>query len=182
MKSESRDTAIEEGNRLQNEIKALVPYEWNGRVEDRDVAITVNFVVFFSMIDGGFLSYLTGNITHQRCPFCHKLPREFILIGDGSHQIHEVALACCALSILHYGLRIGDSLLKVGFSQDFCQPRVSAEFQPLFDARKAVIQQVCLNEKNGLRVSFPCANGGTSNTGYTMRRVFSKPSTSYLKH
>ena len=148
-----------------------------------NLAIVLHFVIFFSMIDGGFLSYLTENTTHQRCPFCHMLPREFILVLDGKFNVHEVALSCCCLSTLHCGLRFGDHLLKIGFSQDFKEARVNKSQKDcpvhtndaqcnkcLYDARKLIIQQRCIDEKNGLRVCFPKSNGaGNSNTGFTMR-------------
>ena len=193
IRPEDRDTAVEEGNRLKTEIDNLHPMQWTcsykkKRQNDEEevevnLAIVLHFVIFFSMIDGGFLSYLTENTTHQRCPFCHMLPREFILVLDGKFNVHEVALSCCCLSTLHCGLRFGDHLLKIGFSQDFKEARVNKSQKDcpihtndaqcnkcLYDSRKLIIQQRCIDEKNGLRVCFPKSNGaGNSNTGFTMR-------------
>jgi hypothetical protein len=115
--------------------------------------------------------------------FTNSIPREFIMILDGCFQIHEIALRCCSLSILHCGLRFGDHLLKIGFSQDFKEARVQKSEKDcpihtngaqcnkcLYEARKRIIQQRCIDEKNGLRVSFPRSNGsGNSNTGFTFR-------------
>ena len=109
-----------------------------------------------------------------------------MLIVDGNFPfIHQVALDCVCLSTLHCGLRFGDALLKIGFSQDFKKARVQKAEKKLcpnhssndiechkclYDKRKLIIQQKCIDEKNGLRVSFPNPNGsGTSNTGNTMR-------------
>ena len=109
-----------------------------------------------------------------------------MLIVDGNFPfIHQVALDCVCLSTLHCGLRFGDALLKIGFSQDFQKARVykadkecpnhttNPDIQCdkcLYDKRKLIIQQKCIDEKNGLRVSFPNPNGsGSSNTGNTMR-------------
>ena len=63
------------------------------------------------------LSTCTENVSHWRCSFCHLLPREFILITNGVFPIHQIAVDIKALSILHFPLRVGDHLLKIGYSQ-----------------------------------------------------------------
>ena len=77
---ENKDTAVEESNRLKAEINALTPYEWKAKNHDHEnegeLKISVLFKIFFSMLDAGFLSYMTDNITDQRCSFCHLLPRQ----------------------------------------------------------------------------------------------------------
>ena len=86
------------------------------------------------------------------------------------------------LSTLHVGLRLGDALLKIGFSQDFKKARVTKAEKDcpvhtqdvechkcLYDKRKQIIQDAYI-EHNGLRVSFPNKGiPGNSNTGNTMR-------------
>ena len=56
---------------LVNELS----YDTHHENADNIISILLHFVMFFSMIDGAFLSYMTENTTDQRCPFCHKLPR-----------------------------------------------------------------------------------------------------------
>ena len=85
---EARDTAVEESDRLKGEIKTLVPYEWKIKIPENhqddnhenngELSFKIIFKIFFSMIDAAFLSYMTGNITDQRCSFCHLLPRYYL--------------------------------------------------------------------------------------------------------
>ena len=91
-------------------------------------------------------------------------------------------MECVCLSTLHCGLRLGDALLKIGFSQDFKKARVkkAEKICPnhttdiycekcLYEKRKQIIQDAYI-EHNGLRVSFPNKGiPGNSNTGNTMR-------------
>ena len=131
--------------------------------------VTFEYHVKVTMMDAAMLDYLTENISHQRCGFCLLLPREFILVEDGDFNIHELALDCCCLSILHFGLRSLDHVLKLGMHQEFKQPRCSRPFKELFEEAKRRIQDACIDEKNGLRVCFPSKKGGSSNTGRTAR-------------
>ena len=100
---------------------------------------------------------------------------------DGNFDVHQVALDCVCLSTLHVGLRLGDALLKIGFSQDFKKARVTkAQDCPdhttdvqchkcMYEERKRIIQDAYI-EHNGLRISFPNKGiPGNSNTGNTMR-------------
>ena len=100
---------------------------------------------------------------------------------DGNFDVHQVALECVCLSTLHVGLRLGDALLKIGFSQDFQRARVTkvkgcpehttdAQCDKcLYEKRKTIIQDAYIDH-NGLRVSFPNKGiPGNSNTGNTMR-------------
>ena len=81
IRPENRERAVKESDRLKTEIDNLVPYRLeledpeDHENADNIISILLHFVIFFSMIDGAFLSYMTENTTDQRCPFCHMLPR-----------------------------------------------------------------------------------------------------------
>ena len=95
---EGRDTAVEEGNRLKDEINNIQPYEWKIKIPEdhrtdyhennEELSFKIIFKIFFSMIDSAFLSYMTGNITDQRCSFCHKLPRYLLT----TYRVYHIEL------------------------------------------------------------------------------------------
>lgn len=158
----------EERDRLCAERAALVPIEWFD-------GIKISFKGYFSMIDGAALNYITYNVSHWRCAFCHMLPREFALVRNGIWRIQRFALEELCLSILHFPLRMGDHLLKIAYSQDFQVARVAGTDpatgllrKRLFERRKAWVQYRFRKDKN-LLVDVPLSKGGSSNCGNLWR-------------
>ena len=110
------EIVVEETDRLKDEQSRLIPMNWLegcNTVESEWLA----FKGFLCMIDAATLNYLTENVSHWRCSFCHLLPREFMLIKNGVFPVLDIAVETKALSILHFPLRVGDHLLKIGYSQ-----------------------------------------------------------------
>ena len=95
----------------------MKPMPWLENCNRTMENVLLTFVGFLCMIDAATLNYITENVSHWRCSFCHLLPREFILIRNGAFPVVQAAVDAMALSILHFPLRIGDHLLKIGYSQ-----------------------------------------------------------------
>ena len=164
MVAESRQTAVIETDRLKEEHSKLQPYEWFQ-------GCFLSYKGFLSLIDGAMLTYITRNVTHWRCNFCFLLPREYALLPPGQYQIREDALDTMALSILHFMLRVGDHLLKIGYSQDFKKARVAGQdCKTKYNRRKKWIQYRFRKDKQ-LLVDVPLRKGGNSTCGNTWRQV-----------
>ena len=149
-------------DRLKYEMDHLHPFPFHGR--------SISFVGFLSMIDAAMLNYYTENISHWRCSFCFLLPREFRLVPPGCFILNGDALDSMALSILHFPLRVGDHLLKIGYSQDFKKARVSKIYKDLFDLRKEEIQ-LEMQRLYSLLIDVPLSKGGNSMCGNVWRQV-----------
>ena len=152
----------EETSRLRAERAALLPIDWFD-------GIKLSFKGYMSMIDGAALNYITYNVTHWRCSFCHLLPREIALIRNGIWRVNQFCIDELCLSILHFPLRMGDHLLKIAYSQHFKKARVCGlRNKKLFELRKKWVQKRFREDKD-LLVDVPLTKGGNSNCGNLWR-------------
>ena len=153
---ESEDTLKEELNRLKEEEIFL---------DDLDVddGIKVTYNGILSLLDQKALNALVGNRCQKRCPLCGLLPREYMADGEIIYHLFPGAISYLCLSLLHFGLRTVENLLKIGFHKYFKQNCCYEKNLPLKEKAIKEIQQAFL--KKGLRVSMVCKEGGTTNTG-----------------
>ena len=81
----------------------------------------MGFRGYYSMVDGKAVNALCENKCTQRCPYCNLLPREYMAAPDTPEltALGKLAVEDVAIGLLHFGLRIGDHLLKIGYHQDF---------------------------------------------------------------
>ena len=129
-------------DRLKDEMNSLQPIEWrNGN--------HISFHGFLSMNDAAMLNYFLRNKSHWRCSICFLLPRQFRLITDGNFPVNNDALDTVCLSILHFGLRVGDHFLKIAYSQPFKSARVEGDRNKrLFKRMKRWVQFRYKKDKN----------------------------------
>ena len=163
---ETEETLRQELNRLLEEREFLDDL-------DIDENIKVSYNGILSLLDQKALNALVGNRCAQRCPLCGLLPREYLRDGEINYQFFPGAISYLCLSILHFGLRTVENLLKIGYHKYFKQNCCYAKNEHLKDKAMKEIQQAFLTK--GLRVSMVCKNGGTTNTGkffYTVIHLF----------
>ena len=152
---ETEETLRKEINRLLEEREFLDDL-------DIDEDITVTFHGILSLLDQKALNALVGNRCAKRCPVCGLLPREYMQDGV-NYQLFPGVISYLCLSILHFGLRTVENLLKIGFHKYFKQNCCYEKNAHLKEKAMKEIQQAFL--KKGLRVSMVCKEGGTTNTG-----------------
>ena len=155
------DSMDKEIHRLQDEIADLLPFHW-----DNDV--TVDFSGHFCMCDGKVCNEFTGNPATQRCPLCHKLPKEYRgkkgnLEGTDIKEEAWEAIQELVVAPLHFGLRVFEHLLRLGCMQKFRNKNSG----PSYHLRKG--EKVKYNKqrkwiqaqfrKRGMRIGFPTRRG-----------------------
>ena len=138
----------------------------------------MDFEAFLSMVDGKVTGVLTECQSMQRCPFCHLLWREYKDIGReefNDWDISPVVFDHFCLAILHFGLRLLEHLLKIGFQMEFEEYRLREIHEESFKLYRARILAKFKDEK-GLSLCMPRAGGhGTTNNGNMARRVLADP-------
>ena len=117
------------------------------------------------------MNAMFGNTNTHNCPICKEGPAAFKDI-DFVYEANPEALAQLCYSSLHFGPRVMENLLKIGFSQDFKQfPCYGPTNKGLRDKRKKAMQKI-LKKDLGVPVFEVKRNGGTSNTGNVARKLF----------
>ena len=144
---------------LKEEMANLQPIEW-------DDGIKIKFVPIFSMNDQKVMNKRHGNDWTKACPICKAGPEEFKDV-KAVFDANPEALADLCMSTLHFGPRVMENLLKVGFNQKFKQPTVvTPEEQKMREETKDhIIKEV----KRVLRQD---VFKGQSNTGNCARTLF----------
>ena len=144
---------------LKEEMANLQPIEWSDGVK-------VKLVPFFSMNDGKVMNHLHGNNWTNACPICYAGPDKFLDINS-VYCANPDALAEMCLSTLHFGPRVMENLLKVGFNQQFKQWQATTdeEKQLKEESKEHIIKEV----KRVLKVD---VFRGQSNTGNCARTLF----------
>ena len=153
---ETEETLREELNRLLEEREFLDDLDLGG-------GIKVSYNGILSLLDQKALNALVGNRCAQRCPLCGLLPREYLQDGEINYEFFPGVISYLCLSILHFGLRTIENLLKIGYHKYFKQNSCYAKNQHLKDKAMKEIQEAFLTK--GLRVGMVCKKGGTTNTG-----------------
>ena len=155
---ETHDALVEETDRLKGEIATLHPYQYLPNVR-------IHFQVINCMNDGKVLNILTNNDCTQRCPLCKLLERQYRNADQDDYEISPEDINLLCLSILHFGLRLFDNLLKIGCSQSFKSHTCVDINKPAFNRRRDEIRDAFREEK-GLLIDIPKPGGhGTSNDG-----------------
>ena len=158
------DVLEDEIARIREEMKNLTELEWAD-------GISIKYVPFFTMNDQKVMNAIFGNTDPHKCPICKAGRAQFKDIKS-VYKANPEALAQLCYSSLHFGPRVMENLLKVGFYQDFQKyPCTGAENKELRAKRKKVIQKI-LKKKLGVPVFEVRRNGGTSNTGNVARKLF----------
>ena len=144
---------------LKEEMANLQPFEWKE-------GITINFVPIFSMNDGKIMNKLHGNNWTSACPFCYAGPEQFSDINS-VYCANPAALAEMCLSTLHFGPRVMENLLKIGFNQQFKKSQVSTDEDKRMraESKEHIIKEV----KRVLKADI---FKGQSNTGNCARTLF----------
>ena len=107
---ENREFTQAEAKRLKEELK-------NIPVLNITPNISVKLHAIFSMNDQKVISDVLG-IAYCRCPLC-QLTGQGMTSFDEIFDLNPEALEMIVLSILHYGLRSLDFLLKIGYHKTF---------------------------------------------------------------
>ena len=146
---------------LKEEMENLQPIVW-----EENEAVKIKFVPFFSMNDGKVMNHLHGNNWTNACPICYAGPERFSDINS-VYSANPEALAQLCLSTLHFGPRVMENLLKVGFNKDF------QKSQAITDEHKrmrAISKEHIISEVK--RVLKQDVFKGQSNTGNCARTLF----------
>jgi hypothetical protein len=154
---ETKDSIQTESLRLKEEIKKLETL-----VLLEDPRVTVSYKGLFTMIDGKVLNELTKNPASSSCPLCHQTSRQ-MSNPEGEFTPKPGTLEYGA-SILHFGLRSFEAIVKIGYRQDVKKSHerlTEVEKKIISDREKEVKAQ--FKEKLGLIVD-QRRDGGAGNT------------------
>ena len=152
-------------HRLQDEIADLEPFIWS---ED----VTVDFSGHFCMCDGKVCNEFTGNPATQRCPLCHKLPKEYRgqkgnLEGTDIKEEAWEAIQELVVAPLHFGLRVFEHLLRLGSMKNLRKKGSKFYSVPSYHLKKGEKDQYNKQRKwiqaefrkRGMRIGFPNRRG-----------------------
>ena len=154
---ETKDSIQTESFRLKEEVKKLETL-----VLVDDPRVTVSYKGLFTMIDGKVLNELTKNPASSSCPLCHQTSRQ-MSNPEGEFTPKPGTLEYGA-SILHFGLRSFEAIVKIGYRQDVKKSHerlTEVEKKLISDREKEVKAQ--FKEKLGLIVD-QRRDGGAGNT------------------
>ena len=166
---ENSETLDIETKRLITACEKLKPIEVNG--------LTIEFQGFNSMNDQKAVNAIVEEACTKRCPCCHLLPREHMEIFQDFPPPDITFLKSMCLSSLHFGLNLFEHLInKVGGNQDFKLDTATEKSGNALrrQTRIQIIKDAYKTEKK-IRISYMLKGQGTTNTGNTVRRVFSEP-------
>lgn len=161
---ETVEVTVNEVTRVENEIKNLVPTEYNG--------FEISHILIFSMIDGKVCNSVTSTKSAQRCYLCSLTSKDFNDLEKVKQtEINEEATKF-GLSTLHGWIRIFENLLHLSYKLSIrkWQARSQEEKSEVAEQKKKIQREFRL--KLGLVVDKPKQSFGTSNDGNTARRFF----------
>jgi hypothetical protein len=124
---ETKDSIQTESFRLKEEVNELKPL-----VLIDNPKITISYKGLFTMIDGKVLNELTKNPASSSCPICHKTSRQ--MSNPDQEFTPKPGTLEYGASILHFGLRSFEAIVKIGYRQD-----VKKSHERLTEAEKKVI-------------------------------------------
>ena len=146
----------EETNRLKSEASNLEPLQWSNDIRFK-------FRGIMTLLDGKAMNSVVNNPATSRCPFCSRLMREVVANPDIIFDVKPGVLSHLCLSILHFGLRSFENLLKIGYHKKFKRQTCTKENREKYKEAKKEIQDAF--KTRGIAVSKIRKTGGTSNTG-----------------
>jgi hypothetical protein len=170
---ETKETINKEYDCLREEMENLVELKIH-----QDPVITVSFQGLFTLVDGKVVSDITG-ISSACCPQCGKGRNDLRNKDAIFEPIHKNLQFGC--SILHFGLRTFELLLKIGYKQKdkvFLAHEAKIDAQVLRDRiNKSELQvKKRFRDELGLIVDKARSGGfGSTNTGNVARKAFANP-------
>ena len=168
---ETNETSMREYTRLKDEISNLQDY-----VVHEEPKVNVSFKGLCTLVDGKVVCAVTG-FSSDKCAHCGKGRKELREKDSNFEPIGDSFQFGC--SILHFGIRTFETLLKIGYKSDL----------KIFTAQEAKMDSLQFKEKVlkgerlvkkrfqdelGLVVDKARPGGfGSTNTGNVARRAFS---------
>jgi hypothetical protein len=170
---ENHVTILKEYERLQLEVKNIRDYQ----VHDNP-KVTFNYQGLFTLIDGKVLSAITG-ISSACCPQCGKGPTE-LRKRHGDFEPISGNLEF-GLSILHFGIRTSETLLKIGYKQH--EKKFTAresktdpkQFKEKIEKVKETVRKRFKDELGLIVDKARPGSFGSTNTGNVARKIFDNP-------
>lgn len=172
---EMEEFTLREINFVQTEIAALNIFT----VTIAGVQVSVEYELYFTMLDGKTLATVTGTKSKQTCCVCKATPKQFNNLENKEIRFKpKEGTLCYGLSVLHLWIRFFEWLLHLSYRVDIKKWQLrDARDKEKAKERKHLLQQKFLDEMK-LRVDFPSTKGtGNSNTGNVCRKAFSDPKT-----
>jgi hypothetical protein len=170
---ENDESILREFNRLKTELSNLEDYTVHS-----EPRVRIHFYGLLTLVDGKVVSLIT-RINSSRCSLCGKGRKDLRRKECTFDPIFENLQFGC--SILHFGIRVFETLLKIGYKKEMKQftaqeARVdSIGFKEKVDKGKELVQKRFKDEQ-GLIVDKARTGGlGSTNTGNVARRAFSAP-------
>ena len=126
---ETNTTSIKEYTRLKDQISSLHYY-----IVHEEPTVTVSFKGLCTLVDGKVVCAVTG-FSSDKCTQCGKGRKE-LREKDGEFEpiVENFQFGC---SILHFGIRTFETLLKIGYKQEL----------KIFTAQEARIDSLQFKEK-----------------------------------
>ena len=170
---ENDESILREYNRLKEELSNLEDYTVH-----LEPTVKVHFHGLLTLVDGKVVSSIT-RINSSSCSVC-GMGRKDLRRKDATFDPIFENLQFGG-SILHFGIRVFETLLKIGYKKEMKQftaqeSRVNPkEFKDQVNKGKDLVQKR-FKEEQGLIVDKPRTGGlGSTNTGNVARRAFSAP-------
>ena len=170
---ENDESILREYNRLKDELSDLEDY-----IVHTEPSVKIRFHGLLTLIDGKVASSITG-INSSSCWVCGKGRKDLRRKNATFDPFFENLQFGC--SILHFGIRVFETLLKIGYKQEMQQftaqeARVNPKMFKDQVAKGKELVQKRFKDEQGLIVDKARTGGlGSTNTGNVARRAFSDP-------
>ncbi|XP_036347985.1 uncharacterized protein LOC118757377 [Rhagoletis pomonella] len=160
--------ALEEYNRLGEEIKHLKPFKFT---MGKGVTVMVEFSVSRTLFDGKNVNAIVGNKATQRCPMClitsHNFNNQNVFIPKEGSLSH-------GLGLLHCKIKIFDHLLHIAYKQEVKVWDVTKNIKESVDLYAGQVRDRLYNAFK-IRVDQVIQGKGTSNNGNLARKFLDRP-------
>lgn len=113
LEKEDEATTLHEFQRLNDEIKALIPHTF---IMPNLKKVRVKFNVYQTIFDGKCVNTIVGNSASTRCPICLRTSHQFNNIDD-DFKANESSLKY-GLGLLHCTIKCFEFLLHISYRKD----------------------------------------------------------------
>lgn len=164
---ESETIVKEEVTRMNEEIAALRPTEYESYIVEHQLLMT--------MVDAKICTYLSEAKSNAACYICLAKPTEMNDLKQVVKKETSTDMLDFGLSSLHARINLMECLLHISYRLDTKKWSVRGKVeQELKDVRKKMIQDRFKSEL-GLLIDVVKQGHGTTNDGNTARRFFEDP-------
>lgn len=164
---ESEAVVLEQKGKIEEEIKALLPTEYN--------TCKIHHALKMTMIDGKICTYLSAARSNATCYLCLAKPTEMNRINSVTSKTIATELYEFGLSPLHARINSMECLLHISYRLVFKKWAAKGdEHKKIMNETKKTIQDRFKEELN-LLIDIVKQGSGTTNDGNTARRFFQNP-------